>query len=116
MIDNIVLNYFKEVAAEKKYPPQAFRSCRGILSLESKYGLDRLVAACACATQARAYGYNEVKEILERGDDVDFMPSADGGPTGPDTTSPARHKNIRGRDYYSSQTTDKEKKNDYGNE
>ena len=65
---------------------------KGNLSLESKYGLDRLVAACACATQARAYGYNEVKEILERGDDVDFMPSADGGPTGPDTTSPARHK------------------------
>lgn len=104
------------MAAEKKYPPQAFRSCRGILSFESKYGLDRLVVACACATQARAYGYNEVKEILERGDDVDFMPSADGGPTGLDTTSPARHKNIRGRDYYSNQTTDKEKKNDYGNE
>ena len=111
-IDNIVLVYLKEVAAEKKYPPQAFRSCRGILSLESKYGLDRLVAACACATQARAYGYNEFKEILDRGDDLDFMPSPDGEPSGPDTTSPAQHKNIRGKDYYSNQTTE----NKHGNE
>ena len=115
-IDNIVLVYLKDVAAEKKYPPQAFRSCRGILSLESKYGLDRLVAACACATQARVYGYNEVREILERGDDVDFMSSPDGEPSEPDSMSPARHKNIRGRDYYSNRTTKKEKKNENGNE
>ena len=94
-IDNIILNSLKEVAAEKKYPPQAFRSCRGILSLESKYGLARLVAACACAAQARVYGYNEVKEILERGDDVDFMPSDDDVPSAPSTASPARLKNIR---------------------
>ena len=114
-IDNIILNYLKEVAAEKKYPPQAFRSCRGILSLESKYGLARLVAACACAAQARVYGYNEVKEILERGDDVDFMPSDDDVPSAPSTASPARHKNIRGRDYYSKQTTNSSK-NENGNE
>jgi len=114
-IDNIILNYLKEVAAEKKYPPQAFRSCRGILSLESKYGLARLVAACACATQARVYGYNEVKEILERGDDVDFMPSDDDSLSAPSTASPARHKNIRGRDYYSKQSTNSSK-NENGNE
>lgn len=46
-IDNIVLVYLKEVATVKRYPPLAFRACRGILSLEKKFGLERLVAACA---------------------------------------------------------------------
>lgn len=41
-IDNIVLLYLREVALEKKYPPLAFRSYRGILSLEKTFGLDRL--------------------------------------------------------------------------
>lgn len=40
-IDNIVLVYLKEVTAHKRYLPIAFRSCRGILSLEEKYGLWR---------------------------------------------------------------------------
>lgn len=52
-VDNILLVYLKEVAAEKKYLPLAFKICRGIMSLEKKYGLERLVAACACASQSR---------------------------------------------------------------
>lgn len=56
-IDNIVLLYLKEVASQMKYTPKACRSCRGILSLEWKFGLDRLVAACACASELRRYGY-----------------------------------------------------------
>ena len=100
-IDNIVLGYLKEVAADRKYPPLAFKTCRGILSLEKKYGLDRLVAACACASQGRAYSYNEMKEILEKGDDADFMPSVDGGESpASEQTAPLRHKNIRGAEYY----------------
>lgn len=63
-VDNILLVYLKEVAAEKKYPPLAFKICRGIMSLEKKYGLERLVAACACASQSRRYGYQEVLDIL----------------------------------------------------
>lgn len=111
-IDNILLNYLKDVAASKKYPPQAFRSCRGIMSLEKKYGLARLVAACACASEGRLYGYSEVKGILERGDDVNFMPSED------DTTRsrlPQNHKNIRGREYYTKSSTNNKKGNDNGN-
>ena len=115
-VDNILLVYLKEVAAQKKYPPLAFRVCRGIMSLEKKYGLERLVAACACASQARLYGYNEVREILERGDDVDFMPSSDDASGESGTASPAQHKNIRGRDYYSSNKPINKKKNDNGNE
>ncbi len=46
-IDNIVLNYLQEVERVMQYPPKAFRSCRGIMTLEKKYGRDRLVAALA---------------------------------------------------------------------
>lgn len=98
-IDNILLLYLKEVTEKAKYPPKAFRSCRGIMSLEKKYGLDRLVAACACATEGRLYGYNEIREILERGDDAAFL-SSDGERL-ETTYEPQKHKNIRGREYYS---------------
>ena len=112
-IDNIVFTYLQDVAAENKYPPQAFRVCRGILSLEKKYGLDRLVAACACATQARRYGYQDVKDILEKGDDADFMQSSDTTEDERPAVSVA-HKNIRGRDYFSTKSTTT-KKNENGN-
>lgn len=102
-IDNIVLLYLKDVALQKKYMPQAFRSCRGILALEKTFGLDRLVAACACASLMRVYGYQDVIAILNRGDDADFLPQAD---QDLDTNlSLPHHKNIRGREYFSKSTT-----------
>ena len=58
-----------------------------------------MVAACACATKGRLYGYNEVREILEHGDDAAFL-----SPDGENTEvvhEPQKHKNIRGREYYS---------------
>ena len=101
-MDNIVLDYLHEVDAMMQYPPKSFSSCRGILSLEKKYGADRLVAACACASMKAVYGYQAVKEILEQGDDADFLPDEDGRVSGPAATAPApMHKNIRGREYYS---------------
>ena len=103
-----MLVYLKEVATVKRFPPLAFRACRGILSLEKKFGLERLVAACACASQGRRYGYNEVLEILEHGDDLDFMPSADTAPEDLRPMLPAQHKNIRGREYYKSNRTKKQ--------
>lgn len=113
-IDNILLNYLKEVVTRKKYLPLAFRACRGIMSLEGKYGLARLVAACACASEGRLYGYNEVREILERGDDVSFMPSDDEPQEAVQAYKPQMHKNIRGREYYSNSSSNK-KNNDNGN-
>lgn len=102
-IDNIVLLYLKDVASQKKYMPQAFRSCRGILALEKTFGQDRLVAACACASLMRVYGYQDVIGILNRGDDADFLPQAD---QDSDTNlSLPHHKNIRGREYFSKSTT-----------
>lgn len=113
-MDNIVLLYLREVAAYKKYPPDAFRSCRGILSLEKKYGQDRLVAACACAAQMRVYGYQDAVDILNRGDDAEFLPQADGSDE-PEHTLPA-HRNIRGKVYFIRNTNPKnDNKENHGN-
>ena len=59
------------------------------------------VAACACAGQKLQYGYQALREVLELGEDADFLPDEDGR-IQPDMTSPIplTHKNIRGRDYY----------------
>ena len=85
------------------------------MSLEKKYGLARLVAACACASEGRLYGYNEIKGILERGDDVDFMPSDDGPSEPARVYQPQIHKNIRGKEYYSDLSINNKKDNDNGN-
>jgi len=69
------------------------------MSPEKKHGLDRLAAAWACDTEGRLYGYNEVREILEQGDDAAF-PSPD-GENAEVVHEPQKHKNIGGREYYS---------------
>ena len=112
-IDNILLLYLKDVTEQAKYPPKAFRSCRGIMSLETKYGLERLVAACACATEGRLYGYNEIKGILERGDDAAFLSPDEKRPGV--VFEPQKHKNIRGREYYSQKSHAKNIISDKGN-
>lgn len=49
-----------------------------------------------------AYGYQNVREILEQGEDADFLPDEEGTVCGPTAAGPAPvHKNIRGREYYS---------------
>ena len=107
-VDNILLGYLKEVVAQKKYPPLAFKACRGIMSLETKYGLGRLVAACACASEGRLYGYNEVKGILEKGDDVNFMPTDEDALVEERLVS---HNNIRGKEYYSYSPNNQKERN-----
>jgi len=100
-MDNIVLNYLREEECVMQYSPKAFRSCRGILALEKKYGRDRLVAACAYADQKLQYGYQALCEVLELGEDADFLPDEDGRVRPPATSPvPLSHKNIRGREYY----------------
>lgn len=102
-IDNILLLYLKDVAMQMKYPPKAFRSCRGIMSLEKKYGMARLVAACSCASKGRRYGYNEVRDILQNGDDASYMPMDDDIIELSPEYNSKTHKNIRGKDYFSKQ-------------
>lgn len=53
------------------------------------------------ADQRLQYGYQALREVLELGEDADFLPDEDGR-IQPEMTSPIplTHKNIRGRDYY----------------
>lgn len=46
-------------------------------------------------------GYQALREVLELGEDADFLPDED-GKVQPNVTSqaPLTHKNIRGREYY----------------
>ena len=61
-IDNIVLNYLREVEHVMQYPPKAFRSCRGILTLEKKYGL----TVWSLPAPAQTRGYNTGIRPYER--------------------------------------------------
>ena len=73
------------------------------------------MAACACASEGRLYGLNEVKGILERGDDADFMPADADSDDGVIYHRPVQHKNIRGRDYYSNKPLNDNTENENGN-
>lgn len=99
-IDNIVLLYLREVAFVRKYPPMAYRSCRGILALEEKHGTDRLVAACACGTEKRSFGYQEICQIIQNGEENPYM-CRDEDKDGNQDETIISHQNIRGSQYYS---------------
>lgn len=67
------------------------------MSLKKIFGLERLVAASACDTQLRLYGYQEIRQILERGDDADFLSQDD---IDDEVSVTSTHKNIRGAAYF----------------
>ncbi len=78
---------------ERPHPEQGYRSALGILSLNRKYGPERLEAACDRALSNNTVNYSSVRSILSSG--LDKM--AD--PPAPPKPAPA-HDNIRGRAYY----------------
>ena len=54
----------EQVLKDAKYPPQGFRSCLGILSLEKSYGAARLDRACG---RALSYGLCSYRRIRDSG-------------------------------------------------
>jgi len=79
--------------ASRKHPQQAYRSCLGLLRLASRYGEERLEAACRRALPAGIHSYKGVKNIL----DAKLDQVAPEEPV-PETTTV--HENIRGQTYY----------------
>lgn len=77
----------------RQHPQQAYRSCLGVLRLGSRYGKERLEAACRRALPAGIHSYKGVKNILDaKLDQVEVdQPSA---------IVPNGHENIRGQAYY----------------
>jgi len=83
------------ILAERRYPPQAYRTCLGILRLTRSYGNARLEAAAQRALALGAHRYRSVASILKRRLDERPEP-ADPEPQG----APLEHDNIRGPGYY----------------
>lgn len=92
-ISPIVEEYIGKVLASKAHPEQGYKSCIGILSFEKKVGKERLIAACQRGLDFQSYGYQVIKNILNRGLDQLEEPAET-------TYRPPAHENIRGQAYY----------------
>ena len=74
------------------YPEQNYKSCHGLLMLQSTFGAGRLEAACARVLQATRVNYTMIKNILHAGLDRQQMIFND--------THLPDHDNIRGPEHY----------------
>lgn len=80
--------------ASRPHPEHAYRATLGIIKLATRYGNDRVGAACARALAAGAVSYTSVKSILA--ENLDRLPLPEPVPTVPAPD----HDNLRGADYY----------------
>jgi len=81
------------IMERKLHPQQGFRACLGVLRLSSKYGCDRVEAACRRAVTHRAFSYASIKSILEKS-----LDKIAGGAA--EATGVVDHENVRGPAYY----------------
>ena len=94
-----VKEYLSKVIEARRYPEQAYKSCKGILSLGKRVGEDRLVKACRLGLVLGNYSYQAIEQILtNRQEDVILDLEETGEESLP--TIP-QHQNIRGKEYYS---------------
>lgn len=86
--------FFQVLFLRRHYPPQAYRTCQGILGLLKAYSPERLNAACELAVQMQSGSYRDVQGILKTGADRKTPVSPDPVPSLP------THENVRGKEYY----------------
>jgi transposase len=84
-----------------RFPEQGYRSCLGLIRLASRFGNDRMEAACTRALKYNACSYKSVQSILDKG--LDRQHDYEQAPA----SLPLLHENIRGGDYF-----DQEKEGD----
>lgn len=77
------------------HPEQGFRRCMGVISLEKRFGKERVNLACARAVSLGAFSYHSVKSILEK--NLEAAPEQEALP------SLGIHANVRGGEYYSNE-------------
>jgi transposase len=82
------------ILTARAYPQQGFRACWGIMRLGSRYGDERLEAACQRAMAIGACSYKSIESILKH--DLDRQPL----PDKPRLAPAIDHVNIRGPKYY----------------
>lgn len=88
------VNLIERIFQTKPHPEQAYNSCEGILRMAKKVGKPRLNNACRRALEYESFYYKTVKNILERGIDLQtdmFTPPSKATPD---------HENIRGGNYF----------------
>ena len=81
---------------DRKYPPQGYRSCLGIIRLAKNYSNVRLEGACQRALSIGGHSYTSVVSILKLGLDQQTVKNK------PQQLS-IRHDNIRGHGYFNDQ-------------
>jgi len=91
-IDIVVRQYIYVILNKKQHVEQAYKSCVGILSLNKKYGSQRLINACKRGIEYDMYNYKSIDMILKRG--LDQPEKQETLPLMP------VHENIRGEHYY----------------
>lgn len=84
----------QQLLANRPHPEMGFRSCLGLLSLEKKFGRQRLEAACERAIALGSPTRRSVISILDKGLDSLPLPEPAADLSLPD------HENIRGPEYY----------------
>jgi transposase len=84
----------RTLLSSRRHPEQGYRSCLGLLRLESRYGKQRLEAACERALFFGLHSYKGAKNILEAG--LDKVSREE-----PVSVPAKEHSNIRGTGYYS---------------
>jgi len=82
------------IFSSRAHPEHGYRSCLGLMRLESRYGKERLEAAAKRALFFSLYSFKGVKNILEAG--LDKVPLEEEAAVGSKA-----HANIRGTNYYS---------------
>jgi transposase len=80
--------------AKTQYEEQAFRTLKGIQSLNTHYGAERLEAACRRANALGMCGYRRLKTMLKA--QLEDMPLEPDRPQ----TPPQEHDNLRGSQYF----------------
>jgi transposase len=86
----------RHLLTNRPHPEMGFRSCLGLLSLEKRFGKERLEAACQRALALSSPTRLSVLSILEKGLDAQPLPESN---TEAAATPPV-HENIRGAAYY----------------
>jgi len=88
-----VHEYILKILENHQHPEQNYKSCIGILSLEKKYGRERLNKACDRGLYYCNYSLRVIKNILENG--MDQLKEEESK-----QLRIPMHENIRGEHYY----------------
>ena len=91
--------YVGQILEVKKHPEQGCKASLGVIRLTDKYSVERVSRACMRATHFKSYSYRTIKEILEK--DLDTY---EADLTADDRLQLPEHDNVRGSDYYDTET------------